>query len=170
MPASSIDLWSKSYRDDETRHHRPLCLFLGSWLRLWGIACAASAGEGTMKALSVQHPWASLIIQGLKDVENRSWPTKFRGRIYLHASLRYDWEGLGKIEGILDDEYPESIAYHNLLYGGLIGEVDLVDCVRDSSSPWAEPGMWHWVLANPVVFSTPIPYKGRLGLFEVVKP
>ena len=39
-----------------------------------------------MKALSIKQPWASLIAHGIKDIENRTWKTNFRGRIYIHAS------------------------------------------------------------------------------------
>ena len=124
-----------------------------------------------MKGLSVRQPWAWLIFHG-KDVENRSWPTKLRGRIYIHAGLRED--DVVRVGLILKshqipllrsylDSYPHG-------FGCIIGEVDIVDCVWDHPSPWAEPGMWHWVLANPVAYEKPIPYKGRQGLFEVVKP
>ena len=39
-----------------------------------------------MKALSIRQPWAWLIIHGGKDIENRCWPTKFRGRMLIHAA------------------------------------------------------------------------------------
>lgn len=35
--------------------------------------------------LSIRQPWADLIVSGKKDIENRSWPTKFRGSFYIHA-------------------------------------------------------------------------------------
>ena len=34
-----------------------------------------------MKALSIRQPWAWAIINAGKDIENRQWPTKFRGSI-----------------------------------------------------------------------------------------
>jgi len=43
--------------------------------------------------------------------------------------------------------------------------VDLIDCVRKSDSPWARKDAWHWLLARPLEFRTPIPCRGRLGLF-----
>lgn len=39
-----------------------------------------------MKALSIKQPWASLIAHGIKDIENITWKTQFRGRIFIHAS------------------------------------------------------------------------------------
>ena len=47
-----------------------------------------------MKALSIRQPWAWLIVAGYKDVENRTWATDFRGRIYVHAGQRYDNQAL----------------------------------------------------------------------------
>ena len=50
--------------------------------------------------------------------------------------------------------------------GAIVGRVDLVDCVASSRSRWFF-GPYGFVLKNPVEFGKPIPYKGRLGLFEV---
>lgn len=115
-----------------------------------------------MKALSVQQPWADLIMRG-KDVENRSWSTNHRGPLLIHAGakLRHGpW--LRRAYG------PD----HEWALGGIVGMVDLVDCVQGYASPWAGDGPgaeWHWVLANPrrVPF---VPMKGTLGLFEVAWP
>lgn len=40
-----------------------------------------------MKTLSVRQPWASLLVCGLKDIENRTWAPNFKGRIMIYASL-----------------------------------------------------------------------------------
>lgn len=40
-----------------------------------------------MKTLSVRQPWASLLVSGLKDIENRTWAPNFKGRIMIHGSL-----------------------------------------------------------------------------------
>lgn len=39
-----------------------------------------------MKALSIRQPWASLIVMGIKDIENRTWPTRHRGSVLVHAA------------------------------------------------------------------------------------
>lgn len=51
--------------------------------------------------------------------------------------------------------------------GYLIGEVDLLDCVKGFESPWSVRGEWQFVLANPVAYAKPIPAKGRLNFWEV---
>lgn len=40
-----------------------------------------------MKALTIRQPWASLIAVGAKSIETRSWPTKYRGELLIHAGL-----------------------------------------------------------------------------------
>ena len=41
-----------------------------------------------MKAITIRQPWASLIVHGIKDIENRSWQTNFRGRVLIHSSVK----------------------------------------------------------------------------------
>jgi hypothetical protein len=50
--------------------------------------------------------------------------------------------------------------------GAIIGHVIITGCVRDSPSQWADPGDWHWILADPVPLAEPIPECGRLGLWQ----
>ncbi len=49
----------------------------------------------------------------------------------------------------------------------IFNEVDIVDCVTESKSPWFITGNYGFVLANPKLYQKPIPYKGMLGFFEV---
>jgi hypothetical protein len=112
-----------------------------------------------MKALSVRNPWGWAILHAGKSIENRSWPTKYRGPLLIHAGLRDDvrgWETLDEFGLTLPVDPPT---------GGIIGTVDLIDCVQEHPSPWAMPGHWHWVLARP----RPLPFqrcKGQLGIFN----
>jgi hypothetical protein len=111
-----------------------------------------------VKALSIRQPWAGLIVDGIKDVENRSQRTHLRGRICVHASLRPD---LG----------PEvlrlMLSRHQTQDGAVLGTVEIIDCVRNANSPWALPYMWHWLLADARPLRRPIPLTGQLGFFEV---
>lgn len=123
---------------------------------------SASRGD-RMKALSIWQPWAWAIIHAHKNVENRGWRTNYRGPLLIHASRRkpslFDMEALDFI-------YAGGPDPNTLPLGGIVGQVDLVDCVRNHSSPWAAPGQWHWVLARP----RPLPFRavrGAQGLFEV---
>jgi hypothetical protein len=112
------------------------------------------------KALSIRQPWAWAIIEGFKDVENRRRRTKYRGPLFIHAGLREDhlgWLALDRM-GI---DFPDEVEL-----GGIIGVVDLVDCVQEQESPWAMDGCYHFLLKNPR--SLPfVPMPGRLGIFNV---
>ena len=120
-----------------------------------------------MKVLTVKQPWASLIVQGLKNIENRTWRTKFRGKILIHAAakpVKEGWNALTKKQRLL---LPCEPLIENLPYGSIIGSVEIIDCVQNHPSEWAEKGVWNWVLANPILFEKPIEnVKGNLSLWE----
>ncbi|QTE37508.1 ASCH domain-containing protein [Mucilaginibacter gossypii] len=117
-----------------------------------------------MKALSVKQPWAALIVSGIKDIENRTWKTNFRGRVYIHASQK----PVDEIQELLDMlSLNIKTAVEQFNYSAIIGEVDIVDCVQNHPSLWAENGVWNWVLANPVKYETPIlNVKGGLSFWK----
>ncbi|MGP8162769.1 MAG: ASCH domain-containing protein [Acidimicrobiales bacterium] len=132
-----------------------------------------------LKALTIRQPWASLIMAGIKDVENRTWRTNYRGRLVIHAGARDDRQAVLRHAHLLDghqiiregDCEPSKAYRAPLPYlprGALLGTVELIDCVRDSESEWAIEGQWHWQLADPQPFETAIPAKGRLGLWQCV--
>lgn len=118
-----------------------------------------------MKALSIKQPWAWLIIHGGKDIENRTWHTKHRGRFLVHASKgmkRIDYAWVKRYAAERDVAIP---SFEDLERGGIIGSVELVDSVATSDSPWymGEKG---FVLRDP----EPLPFrpcKGQLQFFEV---
>jgi hypothetical protein len=121
-----------------------------------------------MKALSIKQPWASLICAGIKDVENRTWYTNFCGRIYIHAGKDRDKSAYDM------SHFIELGNINTQQVGCIIGEVDVINCLfrfggeRDYLySTWHEVGMYGFVLKNPIAYDNPIPYKGRLGFFEV---
>jgi len=126
-----------------------------------------------MLALSIKQPWAWLIANGIKDVENRTWKTDFRGKILIHSGKNHSLNGMQLsryqvnciyrkcMEKAL--ELPED---EDLKLGGFIGIVEIIDCIKNHPSIWAEPDKWHWVLKNPEVIAFK-KYKGKLKLFQV---
>lgn len=134
-----------------------------------------------MRILTVRQPWAWAIIHGQKDVENRSRNIAgdYRGPVAIHAALRT--ADLTDEQGdFLTDIIPfgEGTDHHYPL-GAIIGVVDLVGVHRDNGpgpydghdflcceSAWAISDFWHLELANPRPLKTPIPAKGRLGLWR----
>jgi len=113
-----------------------------------------------MQALSIQQPWAELILRGEKDVENRSRTTSVRGPILVHASKTIDLEACAA----------HGIDPQGLVTGAIVGSVEIIDCVYgvfSSKSRWAIPGQCHYILKNAKRFARPILYRGMPGFFYV---
>lgn len=125
-----------------------------------------------MKVLSIKEPWASLIMNGTKKIETRSWKTKYRGEIYIHASL-------SKAK-ITKPEVYELIKDMNFKCGYIICKCNLVDCiymtdeyVNDMKTNHFEEyicghyevGRYAWIVEDVKVIE-PIESKGKLGLWN----
>lgn len=126
-----------------------------------------------MKVISLTEPMATLIAQGHKGIETRSWKTKYRGEIYIHASLtkiRKEWRDNQEIMSLLDD--------NRLHYGEIICKCNLVDCVHMTedfinelkSNNYQEyicgiyeVGRCAWILEDVKLLEEPIMTKGTLG-------
>ena len=76
-----------------------------------------------MKALTIKQPWATLIMQGDKRFEFRSWQTKYRADLLIHAGKVIDKEAMKRLAKYLPEELP---------YGKILGKVKLVDCIKMS--------------------------------------
>lgn len=72
-----------------------------------------------MKVLTIKQPWATLIAEGYKEYEFRTWNTKFRGELLIHAGKGIDREAMKRFE------------YLNLSYptGAIIAKVRVSDCI-----------------------------------------
>lgn len=123
-----------------------------------------------MKALTIKEPWATLIIDGYKKYEFRSWKTNYRGKILIHAGMSLEKDMLERFKD-----------YNlNCSKGAIIGEAELVDCILVDEdfnekirkvdpvvygkSNHTENYAWH--LINIVKYDKPIPVKGKLGLWN----
>lgn len=122
-----------------------------------------------MKVLSIRQPWAWLIVNGYKDIENRDWkyPTKHRGEFLIHASkgmTKTEYKEVVLIVRSIDQAI-EIPPFDELERGGIVGKAFLTDCVNQSSSPWFF-GRLGFVLEN----AKPLPFavcKGQLGFFNL---
>ena len=136
-----------------------------------------------MKSLTICQPYADLIClpdddDRAKRVENRTWPTSYRGPLLIHAGKSRQWLRLG-LYGLSEAD---------LVYGAIVGVANLADCVsaRDICSPgldgeavnrrwpWLKhhqhaSGPWCFVLTECRRFEKPIPYRGAQGFFDVPK-
>jgi hypothetical protein len=109
-----------------------------------------------MKALSIRQPCAWLIVNGYKDIENRTWSTDFCGRVFVYAGKR-----------VKQGAFPEERDYIResrinipgaIPLGAIVGEVMFLDCVDSSSSPWF-CGPFGFTLCEPVLYAVPLPYR-----------
>jgi hypothetical protein len=145
-----------------------------------------------MKVISLMQPWASLITTGAKKIETRSWSTKYRGLLAIHASKTWNlqllsmlslWHiqgGLAPLVGKPLDLTGNSWAGINedhLPKGFIIATCNLVDCIPTDNFTQKQiefekhfgdfsTGRFGWILENVITLDKPIPAKGKLGLWE----
>lgn len=109
--------------------------------------------------LSIRQPWAWLIVNGYKDIENRTWSTQFRGKFLIHTGKKWDESiTLADIKAMYGIEVPRQLET-----GGIIGMAEITDCTDKSKSPWFF-GPYGFTLTN----AKPLPFypcKGKLGFF-----
>ena len=72
-----------------------------------------------MKVITIKQPFATLIAEGLKEYEFRTWRTKFRGDILIHAGKGIDKKAMERYKH-LNLEYPS---------GKIIAKATITDCV-----------------------------------------
>lgn len=146
-----------------------------------------------MKIISVKQPWAWLLLNG-KKIENRDWPCSYRGPLGIHASkgmTRMEHEDAVAFVSNFDLALSHKIPPYRtltkreerqhdvrnallgidiptpeeLVFGAIIGTVNMVGCVSKSPSPWFQ-GWYGFVFECAKVLPEPIPAKGSLGLWE----
>lgn len=115
-------------------------------------------------ALTIRQPWAWLIAKGHKNIENRSWTTRHRGPLLIHAGM-----GMSSTEYEVCAVFAEGLGvkvppFNDLLRGGIVGYATLVNCVTWHTSPWfVGPTGWLLADAKPLPFT---PCGGAQRLFN----
>lgn len=133
-----------------------------------------------LKMLTVRQPWASaiMLVEAPKTIENRTWATRVRGTIGIHAGQSIDRRAYG-YGGDLD---LVALSEAKRLAGFVLGTVGLVGCHRQDDdhcqfigcrrNMWAQFSddpvhpIWHWELVEPRPLITPIRAKGALQFWE----
>ena len=118
--------------------------------------------------LSIRQPWVELILLGRKTIEVRSWSTKHRGDLWLHAGKPVDAKACAATGT------PAS----ELRRGALVGVARVVECFEFDRASWARhqsahlnyidfrPGLFGWLLEGARRIE-PVPYLGKLGLMKI---
>jgi activating signal cointegrator 1 len=130
------------------------------------------------RAITICQPYAQLILDGAKRVENRTWRTTYRGELYIHAGKSRDWLDIA-FNGTTNIDAATRYPIDALQFGALVGVCNLVECVpidgvRDGvyskQFPWLKAhehahGPWCWVLEDVHTITPPRPIGGRQGLW-----
>ena len=110
-------------------------------------------------------------MQGDKRFEFRSWQTKYRGDLLIHAGKGIDKEAMKRLKKYLPEELP---------YGKILGKVRLVDCIKmspefkelllkENSDIYTDSSFeekYGWQITDADFFNEPIEAKGHLSLWE----
>ena len=130
-----------------------------------------------MKGLTLIQPWATLIVEGRKRYETRSWSTPYRGLVAIHAGKKIDRRFAGELwtdQKIATDpiDLPTGaiIAIAEVVGMHSTGSAMMPGFVPEPPERWYgdySPNRWAWELANIKVLDTPIPCKGSLGLWAL---
>lgn len=137
-----------------------------------------------MKALSIWQPWASLIITGKKKIETRSWPAPHSiiGQKIAIAStktIRREQREAEADQAFIQHYAATSLpSFDKLPLGSVLGTVCVESCrmidsdflqtlsEQEEAFGWYGPGRYAWFLSEPELFETPIPARGRQGLWN----
>ena len=122
-----------------------------------------------MKSLSLMQPWAQLLCLPIKDVENLSRRSSYRGPCLIHAWKTLDYGAIPWLKATFGEDKAAQIVgqlseYRPLPTGAIIGRVNFDNCVTESASPWFF-GPYGYIRSAPVLFEKPIPYRGLPFLF-----
>ena len=127
----------------------------------------------SMPAITLHQPWASLIAQGIKQFETRSWGTTYRGKLAIHAGKKH--ENDDRLLALL------GITQEQMTLGAIVAFVDLIDCIEITESfasqqsdtelmcgDWSitEPARYAWRLENVEILNSPIPATGKQGMWN----
>lgn len=142
----------------------------GGQLALRSIEGLGGAAQ-MLPCLSIRQPSAWMILHGGKDIENRDWPTKRRGRVLVHAAKGMtldEWGGAWVFaagSGASPKAHGLGLTSSTIDRGGIVGSVEIVDCVEHSKSRWFV-GRYGFVLRDPQPLPF-VPWRGALGFFGV---
>ena len=123
-----------------------------------------------MKVLTLKQPWATLVAEGIKKYEFRSWKTNYRGKILIHAGTGIDKKELENFKD-LNLEFPSK---------WILAEVELEDCLELNDELnkkiIAEKNIaygskyrtgYAWKLTNSKKINYDKEIKGQLGLWNI---
>ena len=121
-----------------------------------------------VRVLSIRQPWAWAISTGRKKVENRKWFTKYRGNVFIHASLRQDFDAVEDLKRLIRLPVPDEFPVGAIVAVATL--VDVVDAKRAKRFGNWFTGPYGLVFADVRPLKKPVPVSGKLGLWRPSPP
>ena len=127
------------------------------------------------QAVSLIQPWATLIACGLKRYETRSWATRYRGPLLIHASKKIDngYLALPDVAALMLDAglttFPTGAIVGEAVMSGCTPTEELADLVSDTESLVGDfgPARFAWAMRKARQWSRPVECRGHLGIWPV---
>ena len=131
-----------------------------------------------MKAITLWQPWATLVANGIKRYETRTWRPLHTGPLAIHAAGRHSFHPQYMKAANMDILMPD-LKMANLPFGAVVAVVDLVSCVEMTEQMIEEQskyeklvgywivGRWAWKFDNVRPLRTPITYLGHQGIWNL---
>lgn len=123
-----------------------------------------------VKVLTLKQPWATLVAEGIKKYEFRTWKTNYRGKVLIHAGAGIDKKELAKFKD-LNLEYPSK---------KIIAEVEIKDClelddklndeiIQENNIAYGSKKRtgYAWKLGNVKKIDVDKEINGKLGLWNI---
>ncbi len=124
-----------------------------------------------MKVITLKQPWATLVAEGLKQYEFRSWKINYRGKILIHAGQGIDEEGMERVKN-LNLKFPKS---------RIVAEVTIDDCIlldqeinkkiiNENKIVYGEKydrTGYAWKLTNIKKINSKVEVKGKQGFWNI---
>lgn len=138
-----------------------------------------------IKTLTLWQPWASLMAEGYKTVETRSWKTDYRGLLAIHAAKKNGEKSQDMVELIALGNEHVPVPLEEMPYGAVVCVVNLVAIVPTQEVIWLHPeslpayefdygdyslGRYAWITKQVYKFAEPVPAIGRQGLWDWEAP
>jgi activating signal cointegrator 1 len=131
-----------------------------------------------MQCLTISQPYASLITSGLKWIENRNWPTRYRGPLAIHAGKGSKYLTKSELA-----EYPTGVILATCRLAAcvplsqimakanvVLGDIEFIPGTtktwNDAALHEHAEGPWCWILEDVVKLETPVPAVGKQGLWN----
>lgn len=123
-----------------------------------------------LRCISLWQPWASAIALGLKQYETRSWQTPYRGWVAIHAAKRWGLDERAAWR-MLGDKAPVPVPLGVVVALACLKHCwrteDVLPQISIAEYQWGDygPGRYAWQLEDIHPLATPLPLKGRQGMW-----